>query len=159
LPNCHCSNPQPAFFNSQLLFDFCSKIFFKKGKPKDVYLCRPSFRNIYAVSNGGQQKYCGVTVDGHEEFKHLMHLCTGTRAKEDTHGFEFQFLKMYQKANDILSEDAEENKKAKRRKKNAQVAQESDYEEEEEDDFSVLFEGAGDNDSDEEEAVDVVNEE
>jgi len=50
-PNCHCSNPQPAFFNSQLLFDFCSKIFLKKGKPKDVYLRGPSFWNIYAVSN------------------------------------------------------------------------------------------------------------
>lgn len=153
MPNCRCSNPQPAFFNSQRLFGFCSKIFFKKGKPKDVYLRGPSFRNIYAVSNGGQQKYCGVTVDGHAEFKRLMHLCTGTRAKEDTHGFEFQFLKQYQKANGILSLDAEENKKAKRRKPNAQVAQESDdEEEEEEDDYSVLSEGpADDDDSGEEE--------
>jgi len=96
---------------------------------------------------------------GMKEFKRLMHLCTGTWAKEDTHGFEFQFLKMYQKANVILLEDAEENKKAKQCKKNAQVAQESDDEEEEEDDFSVLSEGAGDDDSDEEEAVDVVIEE
>jgi len=161
LPNCRCSDPQPAFFNSQLLFDFCSKIFFKKGKPKDVYLRGPSFRNIYDVSNGGQQKYCGVTVEGHEEFKHLMHLCTGTRAKEDTHGFEFQFLKKFQRENGILSLDAEENKKAKRRKKNAQVAQESDDEEEEEDDYSVLSEGGPDDDEDssEEGDVDVTNEE
>jgi len=84
-------------------------------------------------------------VDGHEEFKTLVHLCTGTRAKEDTHGFEFQFLKKFQRENCILSLDAEENKKAKRRKKNVQVAQESD-DEEEEDDYSVLSEGGPDDD-------------
>jgi len=89
-----------------------------------------------------------------------MHLCTGTRAKEDTHGFEFQFLKQHQKANCILSDDAEENKKAKRCKKNAQVAQESgDKEHEEEGDHSVLSEGGGDDDSAEEEPVNVTNEE
>jgi len=91
-----------------------------------------------------------------------MHLCTGTRAKEDTHGFEFQFLKKFQRENGILSVDAEENKKAKRRKINAQVAQESDdEEEEEEDDYSVLSEGGPDSgeDSGEEEEVDVTNEE
>jgi len=133
-------------------------MFFKKGRPKDVCLRGPSFQNIYAVSNGGQQKCCCVTVDGHEKFKHLMHLCTGTRAKEDTHGFEFQFLKKFQRENGILSFDAEENKKAKRCKKNAQVAQESD-DEEEEDDYSVLSECGADEDSGEEEDVDVTNEE
>jgi len=66
-----------------------------------------------------------------------MHLCTGTQAKEDTHRFEHQFLKKWQKENGILSDDAEENKKAKRRKKNTLVAQKSDNEEDkEEDDFS-----------------------
>jgi len=101
---------------------------------------------------------CGVTVDGHKEFKRLMYLCTGTRAKEDTHGFEFQFLKKYQKANDIVSDDAEENKKAKQRKKNDQTAQKSDNEEEE-DEHSVLSEGGDDDDSGEEEDVNVTNEE
>jgi len=102
-------------------------------------------------------------VPGHEEFKTLMHLCKGTRAKEDTHGFELQFLKKHQKANGILSLDAEENKKAKRHKKNAEVAQESDddEEEEEEDDCSVLSECAPHDDEDsgeEEEEVDVTEE-
>jgi len=89
-----------------------------------------------------------------------MHLCKGTRAKESTHEFELQFLKKFQRENDILSLDAEENKKAKRRKRNAQVAQESDKEEEE-DDCSVLSECAPDDEeeSGEEEEVDVVNEE
>jgi len=66
----------------------------------------------------------------------------------------------HQKANGILSEDAEENKKVKRRKKNAQVAQES-VDEEEEDDFSVLSEVGpnDDEDSGEEKDVNVVNEE
>jgi len=89
-----------------------------------------------------------------------MHLCKGTRAKESTHEFELQFLQKCQKANGILSLDAEENKKAKRRKKNAEVAQESDdEEEEEEDDYSVLSECGADDDSGEEEDVDVTNEE
>jgi len=157
LPNCHCSKPQPAFFNSQLLFNFCSKIFFIKGKPKDVYLRGPSFRNIYAVSNSGQQKYCGVTPGGKIEFKRLEDLCIETRAKESTHEFEAQFLKMYQVANNIVADDAEENKKAKRRKINDQVAQESDDEEEEEE-FSVHSEAGGDDDSGEEEE-DVTDEE
>jgi len=34
LPNHHCSDPQPAFFDSQLLFHFCSKIFFKKANQR-----------------------------------------------------------------------------------------------------------------------------